>query len=142
MTVIITGLWGKHVERFTGDFSESLRQHAPEIPVFLFIGGYHIPPCQAAKIFPMSTTNGWEAFMRRHADNPSAQGRPPAARLKPKDRVSGYSFRFDAAKFAGQAFVPETASEALPDGELMIWLDADVITLKDIPKGFFEGLVG
>ena len=33
------------------------------------------------------------------------------------------------------------AYRAAPDGEVIVWLDADVLVVRDLPPGFFEGLL-
>ncbi len=87
--------------------------------------------------------HGWREFVLRHQDEPAVNGR----RLnhprpwKPKDLQVGYNFRFDAVRFAGQAFIPEAVAHGMLDGEVLCWLDADVVAHKPVPAGFVESLV-
>lgn len=142
MTTIVTGLWGGHVQRFAGSFTKGLAQYAPEIPVCVFIDGPYVPPGRYAQLFTMGQTNGWSQFMARHENHAAAHGRSPTPKWKRGAIESGYYFKFDAVRFAGQAFVPEAMADALSDGELLVWLDGDVQAFAPIPKGFFDELVG
>lgn len=87
---------------------------------------------------------GQREFLDRHAGNLAAQGRAKNLPIpwKPGAMANGYNFRFDAVKFSRQCFIPETAAAGLPDGEILVWLDADVVTHHPVPTGFLEGLIG
>lgn len=69
---------------------------------------------------------GAKAFHMEHADNLAAQGRQEVRGWKEKERQRGYSFRFDAYKFWKQILIPQAAAEGLEQGDILIWLDADV----------------
>lgn len=69
----------------------------------------------------------WRQFEERHRNDLRARGRVPDERWKSKERQLGYSWRFDAYKWARQAFIPMAAS-VRADTEYLAWLDADVIT--------------
>lgn len=85
---------------------------------------------------------GVEDFIKRHINRPEAVGRQPGPKWKSGDVRRGYSFRFDAVKFCRQLFIPETAAAGLADGDILVWLDADVVTYRQIPNGFVEGMLG
>lgn len=84
--------------------------------------------------------DGARAFADRHVQNIAANGRAEHY-LRPKEQRAGYSYRFDACKFFKQLMIPEHAAKGLPDGEILIWLDADVITTDFMPKGAIEGFL-
>lgn len=90
----------------------------------------------------LSKCDGLAEFIARHKDNPAAHGREPNGRWKPKERAIGYSWRYDAVKFATQLFIPDAASKQLSDGEILVWFDADVVTKNAVPERFIEGLLG
>jgi len=71
-----------------------------------------------------------KAFYTRHKDNKRAHGR---AR-------SGYNFREDAFKFSKKVFAIDLVARYYMEGRLL-WLDADTVTLKDIPLEFLEKLL-
>ena len=86
--------------------------------------------------------DGARQFMARHGDRPEARGLKPVPGWRPKDRDRGYSYRFDAVKFFKQMLIPHDAAQRLPDGAILCWLDADVMTLSRVPDGFIAALVG
>ncbi len=61
---------------------------------------------------------------------------------KAKDHRRGYTFRYDAVRFCKQMFIPEDAAKLLPDGEILAWFDADVVTFDHVPPDFIEQLLG
>jgi hypothetical protein len=88
--------------------------------------------------------SGMSEFLQRHEHEPVANGREfrVGHNWKHGDLAKGYSFRYDAVKFSRQCFIPETAAARLPDGDILVWLDGDVVTHSPVPSGFIEGLVG
>lgn len=79
---------------------------------------------------------------RHHFANPLYQGRVPSKFWKPRDIAKGYSFRFDAAKFWKQILIPEDASLDMADGDILVWLDGDVETIRPIPADLIERQLG
>lgn len=91
---------------------------------------------------PLWQIAGVTGFLDRHAKNPEANGREPSDKWKDSERRVGYSYRWDARKFCRQLFIPEHAARGLAVDDVLVWLDADVLTFADIPRGFVEGLLG
>lgn len=87
--------------------------------------------CRGIKVFQDSIKNNLEA-----------RGKEPRRGWREKDRQAGYCFRFDVSKFHKQLFIPEHAAESLPDGEILVWLDADVFTSIRVPDDLVEGMLG
>lgn len=85
---------------------------------------------------------GVGSFIKRHKGDPKKNGRSPVKGWRPKDRQRGYSFRYDAVKFCRQCFIPEQASTEADDGDIVVWLDGDVVTHRDVPDGFVAKLLG
>ena len=72
------------------------------------------------------------AFKDRHKDNENAHGLRPDGQKK--------SYLWDAVKFAHKSYcVSHAALNA--DSDLVVWLDADVVTHSDVPDGFIESLL-
>ena len=69
-------------------------------------------------------------------------GRVPRPGWKSSARLKGYNFRFDAAKFWKQILIPEAAADGMADGDILIWLDADVVSLAPISEQWIEELIG
>lgn len=84
--------------------------------------------------------DGAKAFAARHAMNIAAHGRAEHY-LRPKEVRAGYSYRFDAVKFFKQLMIPEHAATDMADGDILVWLDADVISHADVPAGTIEGFL-
>jgi len=74
-------------------------------------------------------------FKQRHKSNPHANG------LKPGDSLdTKRSYLWDAVKFAHKSYcVSHAALNATSD--LIVWLDADVVTHSAVPEGFIESLL-
>ena len=72
------------------------------------------------------------AFKQRHKDNPHAHGLRPDGKKK--------SYLWDAVKFAHKSYcVSHAALNSTTD--LIIWLDADVVTHSAVPFEFIESLL-
>jgi hypothetical protein len=65
-------------------------------------------------------------------------GRVPLDRWKEKERLKGYAWRFDAAKFWKQILIPGAASIGMADGDILVWLDGDVETIRSVPIDMIE----
>lgn len=61
---------------------------------------------------------------------------------KDRERAAGYSFRTDAFKFWKQILIPEAAARGLADGDILVWIDADVQTTAPVPAEFVPTLLG
>lgn len=64
------------------------------------------------------------------------------SKWKEGDRAEGYNFRFDAAKFWKQIMIPDHAATGLVDGDILIWLDGDVVTTRPVPLDLVPDLLG
>lgn len=82
------------------------------------------------------------AFIDGNKNNKERIGCSPSPNWKPGAIAKGYNYRFDAVKFSRQCFIPEQAALELPDGEIMAWLDADVVTFNKVPPDLIDRLVG
>jgi hypothetical protein len=73
---------------------------------------------------------GAAEFYARHFDNPILSGRQPGEghSWKKSCLAKGYNFRYDALKFFKQILIPRDAARWLDDGDILIWLDGDVVT--------------
>lgn len=85
---------------------------------------------------------GAAAFAERHRGNPAMQGREPRKGWRDREVANGYSFKWDAFKFFKQILIPQAAAEGLADGDILVWLDGDTVTLRPVPVEFVEQLLG
>jgi len=75
------------------------------------------------------------AFKTKHKDNPHAKGHKIGSDLKRKG-----SYLWDAIKFAHKSYC--VSHEALnSSSDLIVWLDADVVTHNLVPAEFIESLL-
>lgn len=78
-----------------------------------------------------------KAFLERHRRNPKVNGRAPTEGWTEKDRRRGYSFRFDAWKFGRVPLYIRDAAREIERG-VLIWLDGDVVTFKEVTPALFR----
>lgn len=78
----------------------------------------------------------------RALDNPMYHGKAPAPGWNKKDFRSEYSYRFDAVRFSPQLFIPDHMAGTLEDGDIMVWLDADVVSYAEVPNDLVGRLLG
>jgi hypothetical protein len=84
---------------------------------------------------------GVREFIESHSD-PIYHGKAPVPGWNKKDERNGSSYRYDVVRFCRQLFIPAHAAESLPDGDILVWFDADVLTYEDVPAGFIEKVLG
>lgn len=141
---VCTGMWGPRRLEYAAMFSSAFDEHwSRRTGLVVFSDDKVIVP-HWTKLAPIQGIPGYMDFMSRHAGDPVKAGKKPGpgAKWKTGALEKGYNFRYDALRFAGQAFIPEAAAEGLPDGDILVWLDADVKTFADVPESFVEGLIG
>ncbi len=85
---------------------------------------------------------GSREFHNRHNDDPRRRGTEPIVGWRAKDKNEGYSWRFDAAKFYKQCLIPYDISKDLPNDDIVVWLDADVVTFAKVTVEFIQGIMG
>lgn len=85
---------------------------------------------------------GARGFIDRHRDTPVYNGRAATAGWGPKDRGRGYSYRYDAVRFFKQCIIPAHAASGRPDGDALVWLDADVVTFANVSVGLIDQMLG
>lgn len=146
MTTVVTGWTGRNYDALGEQCIRTFDDWWPENVKLVVISDqpsiYCDPYGRMNAWFSFDQCAGLAEFVERHKGNKEAIGRKPNKGWKASEVLAGYSFRFDAVKFATQLFIPLAASKHLPDGEVMVWLDADVLTKREVPEGFVEGLIG
>lgn len=85
---------------------------------------------------------GIREFIERNKSIPENCGAAPVKGWRDKDYKAGYCFKFDAVKFSRQAAIPHHSAGWLKDGAALCWLDGDVVTRREVPRGFVEKLLG
>lgn len=83
-------------------------------------------------------------FADRHRNDAAISGREQRPCWKQRERRMGYSFRTDAMKFFKQIMIPQAAALDIPfmdDGDILVWLDGDVETLRPVPPDLIPKLL-
>lgn len=139
MTTVCSGVHPAGLEEYGRAFLRKFHTYWPDDIDLLFYTEkpIEIPRGECRSLWDC---DGARAFYDRHSQNIAANGRAEHY-LRPKEQRAGYSYRFDAVKFFKQLMIPEHAAKGLPDGEILAWLDADVISHADVPVGLIEGFL-
>ena len=122
-------------------FLETFHKHwPPEVDLVVFTEEEVAMPRGSCR----SLWDCWGAaqFIRRNRDNPERCGTKQHRKWKPKYIGRLYNFRFDACKFFKQCLIPEAAIHGMEDGDILVWLDADVVTFADVPDDAIEKFMG
>jgi hypothetical protein len=138
LTTIITLMWGDAWDRYGKNFAESLDRYWPKDVDLVVVSDRDLPLPRGC-VVSLDLANGLAEFRSRWREDRKATGFDSGFR---KVDGRGYSWRHDAVKWAPQAFAPEVATADLLDGELAVWFDADVLTHKEVPEGWVDGIIG
>lgn len=130
-------MWGTAFERYGRDFLRTFYRHWPESVDLAVVTDKPLPIYRGRQI--MLGCTGYRDFLERWGEDRRARGYNSGFRKVEQD---GYSWRFDAVKWAPQAFAPRAALYGLSDGDILVWLDADVETHSDVPEGWIDSLLG
>lgn len=140
MLTVVTGWSPSGWKEYAHRFVETFCRHWPvDVRCIAYVEERQKLPDRIEQRL-LSDIPGCMEFLDRYRDDPLANGRQPTERWKDKERRAGYSYKWDAWKFSRQGFVPWHASKQINEG-LLCWLDADVVTFKNIPAGFIESLL-
>jgi len=141
MIRVVTGWSPAGYREYAKACTSTFRQFWPKEVEFV---AYTEEPedCPGIDVLSLSLCEGVDDFISKYIGNPTACGHEPVTGWRQKEIDKGYSYRFDAVKFCRQMFIPEHAALDMADGDILVWLDADVITHKKVPLDFVPGLLG
>lgn len=149
MTTIISGFNPPAYEKYAKTFLETFDRYWPtNIKIMVYVEENVPKTWVYDRIVQHSLWDcrGQREFIEQNKDRPERHGRAPVPQWGRRDERSfervGYTFRYDAVRFSRQLFIPEQAAKSLPDGEVMVWFDADVVTFDMIPDAWVERLIG
>lgn len=146
-TTVVTGAWGARRQFYIDTFLAAFDRFWPvEIGVVIYTDGPAVLPVliRGRSVIVRSLhadCRGYTAFIGRHENQLLHTGCEARRGWKSSEIRAGYSFRFDAVKFAGQAFAPADAIRPLPDDDILVWLDADVASFAPVPDALIERLL-
>lgn len=149
-TTIVSGFSPAGYEEYAIGFVKSFDFYWPDVYKLIIYTEEPIKfqPRKPGQITERSlwVCNGVEQFINQHKDCKQRNGREPHDKWIKRDHRDflrhGYTYRFEAVRFCRQLFIPEHAASTLPDGDIMVWFDADTYTFDHIPVGWIEGLIG
>lgn len=124
-------------ERFLETFD---RNWAPEVELAVWVEEPHLMPRGACR--DLWSIPGAREFHEAHRTNPDAQGLVIHDNWKQADRRRGYCFKHDAYKFWKQILIPGATARDMADGDILVWLDGDVITRSRVRADFVPKLLG
>ena len=136
-TRVCTLMWGAAFDRYGRRFVETFQHFWPDEAELVIVTDTIRGIGRATEI-PLQAVPGYEVIAT-WADNRKARGFDSGHR---KTDANGYSWRHDAVKWAPQGLAPRAALEGLDDGDVFIWLDADVETIRSVPKDWGQKLLG
>lgn len=146
MTTVVTGWKGGSYQQLGEEFIRTFDNYWPtEIELAAVVdipANFHGRYLDRLTTFRASDCDGLDDFISRHSGNRLYTGKAEQRSWTPSERHNGYSYRHDAVKFAPQLFFPELVSQDLNDGEILAWFDADVVTFRQVPERFIDGLIG
>jgi hypothetical protein len=139
---VVTGWHPEGYTEYGRNFLETFDRHWPKDIQLQYYVESDIIEAPRGYCITLWACGGLNEFLKRHKDDPVKNGRAPNKAWRPKEYRSGYSFRFDAVKFCKQCFIPRQAAVMVRDGDILVWLDADVLTHADVPPGLIEDMLG
>lgn len=147
MITVVSGVYPAGYTEYGRRCLQSFRDHWPSVPLVLYVEDGGAEPAEdlgdRVRLRSVWDCNGPREFLDRHKDDPTRTGRKPCDQWHEKFRNKRpYCYRYDAVKFAKQCFYPEHAAASLADGDIMIWLDADVPTFKPVDLTTIEQMMG
>ena len=103
-------------------------------------------PIQNSRIHNLliSSISEIEIFRQRHKNNAEVHGKKPNKNWPNKAIIEKYNYKYDAYRFCFQAMVLWPAAHYIQEktsNAIMIWLDADVYTFKEITMPYLNQLL-
>ncbi len=135
--------WSVYGEKFLKSFD-----HYWPRSVRLMVWGEEFPPtyhgvqARRSMLFSkLDTIPMWESFEHRHRASDRARGREVLPGWKEGERAKGYNWRYDALKWARQAFIPWICNQLEDESDYLVWLDGDVITHSTVTEEMITALL-
>lgn len=139
--IVVTGFSKDGYEQYGRNFVQTFTKFRPDgLGLVVYVDDYKpfTPPYEWIKQVTHDQLRGVREFVERNKNIPEHCGKSPVPGWRHKDERVGYSYRYDAVRFCWQLFYPEHASESLPDGEILVWFDGDVIFHDNISTSYID----
>lgn len=144
VTTICSGFSPHGYEQYGRRFMQTMDRFLPALGLNLAIYVEQRVACPIPfMIRSLWDCAGAEDFVRRNGSDPTRNG-AIAIDVVTRQPRSGEpeGWRWDALKFFKQCMIPENASRYLADGDILCWLDADVVAFAPIPAGIWADMLG
>lgn len=138
MIRVVTGIWGDAWDRYGKQFHDTFLEYWPKNHELIIYNDDFDSRIQSIQR-KLSCINGYDQFKSKYKHNKAANG---MGYSHAKTDSSGCSWRHNAYKWFPQGLIPEDASKWLKNGELLVWMDADVHTFKSVPLDWVGNLLG
>lgn len=132
-------------EHYARRFAETFAQHWPaDVRLIVYTEEpVRLPRGECRSLWDI---DGARAFVERNQSIPARAGRAPHPKWLGKDHrkwANGIpAWRWDALRFFKQCIIPTDAAHRVDDGDILVWLDADVVTFADVSADMVSGLLG
>lgn len=130
-------MWGTAWKRYGQKFTETFREFWPDNVELLIVTDALLPTEHTTQIL-LDTIPGYHKFMDACRDQPRANGYGQKHRKLDHD---GKSWKNDAVKWAPQGLCAVAGMEGMVDGDLLTWMDADVMTTASVPTAWSNVLL-
>jgi len=128
MTTVVSGFNPQGYRTYGHQFLKTFDQFWPKDFKLVVYVEEKVPWAGRAEQRLLSSIPGVEEFIAKHQGDPVKCGK----------QGTEYNFRFDAVKFCRQCFIPHHAALSLPDDEVLVWMDADVVTFNKVPDNLVQ----
>ena len=137
---VCTLMWGTAWERFGEDFAKSFQQYwDPSIEVNLVTD--KLLPFDRARQIWLDQIDDYNEFMTKWKDKSDLNDLPID-----RDKIEPRHFwKHDAVKWIPQVVTPKAVlqkNQHWVDGDIFVWLDADVVTTGSVDKQWIEKVLG
>lgn len=139
-TLVCTLMWGTAYSRYGRMFLSSFFKHWPKNTEFrLVTDTVEDKKLEWGKAIAFKDIPQIDQFKNRWSDTSMAHGSDKDSNKKVFK--NGYSFRHDAIKWMPQGFAPHAAIGDCENGDIFVWMDADVATISPVPEDWCEQLL-
>lgn len=132
-------MWGTAWDRYGEIFATSFAKFWPEQVELVVVADRQLP-LPRGRCADLLSIPGVTEFRHRWKNDAAANGRKPPAGAKRDE--NGYAWQLDAVKWMPQAMAPLAVLEDMYDGDILVWMDADVETVSKVPLGWVGELLG
>lgn|GEM_PF-3321250 len=134
---VFTLMWGNAWERYGQRFYKGFREHWPGNVELMIVTDRDLPAPWATQV-QLKTIDGYKQFMDKWGGHNLARGyHSPDRKAQDNKRF----WKHDAVKWAPQGLCGLAGLGGMGDGDLLTWLDADVMTIADVPAGWANVLL-